>query len=442
MRPGALLLRLLAAWCGTALAVLALRLWLPAAADAAALLWWGAGLALALTALVDALRRGHSRRVEVLRQLPDSLAVGVNNALALRLHNRGRHTLRIEVAEDHPEHFSVHGLPVTLALAPDTQALLHYQVVPQRRGEATLGRPWLRIASRLGLWQFRLRPDAVTTVKVYPNFAAISHFATVGLEYQIGALGIHLQQRRGEGMEFQQLREFREGDALRQVDWKATARYRKPISREYQEERDQDIIFLLDCGRRMRTKDTELSHFDHALNALLLTGHVALRQGDAVGLLTFAGSERWQPPLKGQSNINRLLQRVYDLHSSTATSDFLQAAQQLMQRHRKRALVILLSNIHEEDADDLRAAVQLLSSRHLVVVASLRELALDVQLHQGADTLDDALAYTGARRYAAERRHTLDRLRHGGTAVIDSTPRQLHVDLVNQYWRMKRSGVI
>src|SRR5690606_31774235 len=315
--------------------------------------WWLTGFALALIAAVDASRRRHCTALTLTRHWPDSLSVGVGTAVEIELHNRGAIALHLQLREDAPISVEVLGLTPTLTLPANATARLRYELHPQLRGDMSFGPLWLLVRSRWRLWELRTRVGEPAVIKVYPNFAAISHFASIGIDAQIGAMGIHLQQRRGEGSDFRQLRNFREGDALRQIDWKSTARYQKPISREYQEERDQDVIFLLDCGRRMRTLDGELSHFDHALNAVLLTGYVALRQGDAVGLMTFAGSDRWLPPVKSQSSINRLINQVYDLHSSTATSDFVQAAQSLLNRHRKRALVILVSDIRDEDGDDL-----------------------------------------------------------------------------------------
>ncbi|MGQ0658030.1 MAG: DUF58 domain-containing protein [Chromatiales bacterium] len=126
------------------------------------------------------------------------------------------------------------------------------------------------------------------------------------------------KRRRGEGLEFHQLREYRGGDSLRQIDWKATSRQRKLVSREYQDERDQHVFFLVDCGRRMATKDGELSHFDMSLNAVLLLAYVALRQGDAVGVMTFSGKPRYLPAQKGMPTLTRLLEFLFDLSAITA----------------------------------------------------------------------------------------------------------------------------
>ena len=233
--------------------------------------------------------------------------------------------------------------------------------------------------------------------RVYPDFARLYGGQLLAVDNWLSQLGVRQHQRRGLGLEFHQLREFREGDSLRQIDWKATARQRTPIAREYQDERDQQIIFMLDCGRRMRSQDGELAHFDHALNACLLLSYVALRQGDAVGLSTFASDQpRYLAPVKGAGQLNVLLNTVYDLNSTQRSADYQAAATQLLARQKRRALVVLVTNLRDEDDEELLTAVKRLSKQHRVLVASLREDVLDTpapdagaNLVRGADLLRD-----------------------------------------------------
>ena len=136
--------------------------------------------------------------------------------------------------------------------------------------------------SVLGLWKKNIIQPLKSEVRNYPNFSSVMKYSLLATDQRLNQMGILKKRRRGEGLNFHQLREYRDGDSLRQIDWNATARTHKLISRDYQEERDQQIIFLVDCGRRMLAHDDQLSHFDHTLNAILLLSHVALRQGDAV----------------------------------------------------------------------------------------------------------------------------------------------------------------
>ena len=258
----------------------------------------------------------------------------------------------------------------------------------------------------------------------------------------LSQLGVRQHQRRGLGLEFHQLREFREGDSLRQIDWKATARQRTPIAREYQDERDQQIVFMLDCGQHMRSQDDELSHFDHALNACLLLSYVALRQGDAVGLCTFASDQpRYLKPVQGSGQLNLLLNAVYDLQTTRKTADYQAAASQLLARQKRRALVIIVTNLRDEEDEALMAAVQRIGRHHRVLVASLREEVLDQLRQTPVQTLPEALAYSGTIDYLNTRNQRHDRLSAHGLSVLDTLPSALGAGLVTRYLEWKKAGV-
>ncbi len=188
----------------------------------------------------------------------------------------------------------------------------------------------------------------------------------------------------------------------------------------------------------MRAKDGDISHFDHALNALLLSAFVALRQGDKVGLLSFAGQPRWVPPFKGRIQISHLLDQIYDLDSTVATSDYLDAAQQLMMREPKRSLIILISSIEPEDRDDLSKAAKMLSQHHLVMVACMRQQALSKAQHSEIASIDDALAYCGASRQMQKQAAMLAALRSDNVIVTDTS--YMHSALISEYMALKRGG--
>lgn len=453
MRPSRYLLRILLGWLAFGFLIFLVRVSSADSLNSSGLmengasltavleqLWVFASFSLALIAFFDLFRHRRFSKLAIKRELPHSLALGVPAQVNLFLENAASFPVSLELMDMLPQSVESAELPLAVELSADSKKRISYPVLPIKRGGAEFGFTRARILTRWKLWQRVESRGENETVKVYPNFAPIASSAAIGLEHQIAQLGIHLQQRRGEGSDFHQLREFREGDALRQIDWKATARHRKPISREYQDERDQDIIFLLDCGRRLRNKDDHLSHFDHALNALLLTAYIALRQGDAVGLMSFAGEQRWMTPLKGPARINMILNQLYDLDSTTSTSDYLKAAEEYMHKWDKRSLVVIISNIRDEDLDDLSKACTLLSKKHIVMVASLRDVFIDKQLEKPVRNFNDALNYCGVAQYGRSRRQILAKLQGMGVIITDSLPHNLHLDLVSEYLKLKRSG--
>lgn len=431
MRPAPALVVALVA-CAL-LGVLALIGFVPPGAPLAA-----AGLLL-LLAVPDlfALRRQPSPQIE--RELPHVVPVGVERAVTLRLRAAER-AQALQVHDGHPGDWPVFGLPRAMVLPAGREVELTYRLTPTERGAFAFEGCDVRLLSPLRLWRQQRRVTLDQLVRVYPNFAPLAKLALVGAERASRVVGAHLKRRRGEGTEFQQLREYRSGDALRQIDWKASQRARKLISREYQLERNQQVLLVVDTGRRMLARDGNLAHFDHCLNAALMVAYIALRQGDGVGLLAAGGQTRYFAPRRGLATIDALLNSVFDLHATPLATDYLDAAKQLALRQQRRSLVLFITNVRDEDIEDLLSAVRQLQKRHLVCVASLREQALERPPEQPVADLADAIGVGALAQYIEQRTHAHDALRAQGTDVLDVTCAELPAALVQHYLAVKRAA--
>ncbi len=399
-----------------------------------------AAAAIALIAAVDALLLLRAPLPKVARHLPHAWPLGVGREVKLAIEPAGGRGLAIRLYDHLPPAFETEDLPLDVRIAAGATATLRYRGRPVERGEHRFERCELRIASPLRLWQRRAHAAEPVTVKVYPNFAALTRYALFATDHRLSQLGALKRRRRGLGLDFHQLREYREGDTQRQIDWKATARMGRLISREYQDERDQQIMILLDCGRRMAARDGALSHMDHVLNAVMLLSYVGLRQGDAVGLMTLGGVQQYFPPRKSLATVNALMNQIFDLQPTLDAPDFYNAATELTQRLTKRALVVVVSNLRDEDEGTLMPALSLLRRRHLLLVASLRERILMDALQQPVKTLDDALGHAASTDYLERRRASFSRLEASGYAHVDVEPEGLPMALVNRYIDLKRSG--
>ena len=375
------------------------------------------------------------------RQVPHILAVRREHEVRLELANPFDAPLAVEVVDEFPASFEGSRAPQRLEVGAGQTLLWGYGIVPLARGPARFERVRAARRSPFALWRLERRVGDASDVQIYPDYTVIADYLNLLADQNSQQLGLKQHQRRGEGLEFHQLREFRDGDSVRQVDWKATARRRSLISREYAEERDQNVVFLLDTGGRMRAADGARNHFDHALDALLLLSYVALKQGDRVAVQTFGPTDRWIARLRGTNAVNRLLNELYDLHSLPGAGDFVAAAETLLSRQRKRALVVVLSNLRHSDAD-LLPAVHLLRRRHAVMIANLREGGLDAAMRQPVQRFDDALTVLGASRVLMQRRDLLRRLTGSAQMVLDCRPAELPIQLVNGYWALKRAGTL
>ena len=405
-------------------------------------LWTASGIVLVVVWLFDAYTVLREPNIRIERQLAHNLPVKSWSHCKLIVRNHGARPYQLQIYDLHPNVFQSSGLPINLTLGPGLFSEAQYRLLPTQRGNAHFGGLHVRVTSRFGLWIRQRTYRLEETVKIYPNFAEVAKFALLATDNQLSRLGVRQRQRRGQGTEFHQLREYRDGDSLRQIDWKATSRYQKLISKEYQDERDQHVVFLIDCGRRMRALDEEISHFDQALNALLLLSYVALRQGDSVSFHAFGGQQRWFNAGKGAHNINAILNQLYDLDTTLEVADYTLAARELLSRQNKRSLVILLTNARDEDYEDLNAAMRLLRTRHLVLLANLREVVLDNILAHPANDFDEAIRYSAVIDYLSKRNRIHNQLGDSGIMTLNVTAEQLPIAVVNRYLDIKRSNIL
>jgi uncharacterized protein (DUF58 family) len=405
--------------------------------------WVGFGAAILAGAAIEAVGLLRWRVPAAERVVPAAMSLGEWHRVVVRLRQEWRRSTVLDVFDGYPVSCELEGLPQRVRLPPRGWAELSYRVRPRARGELEFEPIEVLVGGVFGLLRRRHLVGARQKVRVYPNFRQVAKLAMLAVDARTARMGIHLRRRRGEGTEFFQLREYREGDSLRQIDWKAVSRRHQLISREYREEQNQQVLFLLDCGRRMHSRDGDLTHFDHVLNSVLLLTYVALRNDDGVGVLTFSGTaDRWLPPMRGRSAMNSVLNTVYDLETSTAPSDFAEAASKLSTRQKRRALVVLVTNLRDDDSSELPAALAPLQARHLILVASLREPVVTKALEEPIVTFDDALRVGSAHHYLMQRRRAHEIVRGQGLRLLDVEPAELPVSLVNRYLEIKRSGVL
>jgi uncharacterized protein (DUF58 family) len=376
------------------------------------------------------------------RRLPPAFAVGVRRVVEGSLVNEGSRRWRVALFDHIDPSFDVEGLPAGGVVAANSSLTLRYEVLPRRRGRARFSPAELRVRTIAGSFDMRIAAGDEAALRV-------SRYAWLAGDRRLSEIGIKSYPMRGSGTDFKQLADYRPGDSIRDIDWKQTMRHGRAIVREYQDERDQSVVFLLDCGRRMRADEGGAgrrgSHFDAALDALMLLAYVALKEGDEVGAMTFGGdpaSSRQVAPRKGVQSLNALIGALYDVEPEATHPDYRGAATTLMKTLRKRSLVVVLTNFREEDGAELGPALRLLRTRHLVLLASLRERALREVAEQPLAVERDAIEVAGAHLFAQARDDAFRRLAARDAFLLDVEPEHLAVELVNRYRAAKRAQLL
>jgi uncharacterized protein (DUF58 family) len=387
--------------------------------------------------------------LEMHRLLPHAFAIGVPVVVQVSLDNQGGSRRLGRYQEYADPALVMPRLPLPFDVGAQRREILSIEVTPTARGLHRFDAGRVRLRSRLGLLDLDLRVGTSESRRVFPNFEEQARFAWLAGDRRVQSAGLKSVQRRGAGTDFDQLIDYQAGDPIRHIDWKATEKHDRPIVRKFQDERDQDVMILLDCGRRMRADDTQhgigSTHFDQCLNALMLLAFVALRHGDAVGAMTFGladGEQKRFTPRKGQHTLNALMAALADVEATATFSDYEHVAADCLSQRRRRGLVVMITNSRNEDASQLGAALALLRTRHIVILANLREEVVAVIGDQALTNPESALECAAALEYAHARDRLLKRLANSGVCIIDCEPRRLGVELVNRYRALKRSGSI
>jgi len=380
--------------------------------------------------------------IGVKRSVVSSVAVNRWSSVNMIVVHNFNKDYDLQIYEHLPDYAECDDMPLALPLRNQKKTTLRYRFKSLERGPFVFEGLTVRVPSPLGFWSSQYFIGEKDYIRVYPDFKAITAYTLLATDNHVSQLGIKRKPRRGQGMDFMQLREYRRGDSLRQIDWKASSRREGLISRQYQDERDQQIVVLMDCGRRMRAKDGELIHFDHALNASLLLSYIALRQGDSVGFLTFGGDSRWISPQKGAGRMKNILSNLYDLKTTQVAPDYVSVAEKLTQLQTKRSLIILVTNSRDEDINELLMAAKLLRRQHLVLLANIKEMLVDQIEDQEIKQLDDALLYLGTSQYLQARKEAQTQVKSHGVFMLDCLASELAANVCNSYLEIKRSGLL
>jgi uncharacterized protein (DUF58 family) len=415
---------------------------------------WTAGFRVALAlsvlvivaALLDAILLPAVADVEIVRHAPPTIGVG------------DRDELRYEIASEwgRPLALTLHqALPAELlsfdegaregALAPRGRVELVVPVGGRARGEMPLGMVALRVRSPFGLTMRTLRYQLADRIIVAPSLAGVRRFRWLAVHERLAAAGIRDARRRGEGRSFARLRDYVAGDDPRHIDWKATARRGHPITREFTIEQSQTVYLLVDAGRSMTQLAGAYPRFEYALSSALVLADVAVHAGDLVGLMAFDDQLRaLVPAQRGGVALQAIRAALVPLVPTLVEPDYAAAFRALALRQRKRALLVLLTDVIDSRvARSLLAHLSRGASRHLAVVVALRNetILAAAALPEGSRT-GDFYAAAAAQELLAERAAALQRMRDAGVVVLDVAPDAMAAAVVSKYLELKARGAL
>jgi len=390
--------------------------------------------------VVDALATPRPGSIPVTRIADPQLSIGVGNRIALHVRNPFARPLRAMLVDGVPASFDVDARQLATVVPPTGETDIEYVTRPRHRGTYAFGDVELRVRGPLDLIEKQGRVAAAAPANVYPDLHEIRKYEVTlrrGLAYDAG-------QRRarvpGAGTIFERLREYLPDDDPRSISWTATARRGRPITVEYETERQQRIQVLLDAGRMMSSTLGGLTKLDHAVNTALMLSYVAIARGDEVGLLGFADSVRgYAPPRRGRRQFLRLTEELRRIEVTTTEPDYRAAFEFLRARSGRRSLVVLFTDLVDEEASRaLVAAVTRLAGHNLVLCC----LLADPQLAETASRVPTTTTQLFERVVAEEVRDARARaiaiLRQRGVHAIDVAAEHLTVATIQRYLELKK----
>jgi uncharacterized protein (DUF58 family) len=422
-----------------ALAPLATR-W-PAAAG----LLLGADLLWVAALVLDMLLAPPARILDVAREAPAAFSLGRVLPVRYRWRQRGSRPLTILVREHLPEPLGgAHSPERMLRLAPSGEVEEVLQVSPVRRGIGKGGTLHVRLAGPLGLSWRQGRLELPWSATVYPPLLGASLRALPLGSVRRREAGLRNVRRPGEGRLFEGLREWVPGDDTRIIDWKATARRGKPIARQYEDERRQQVLIAIDAGRLLTAEIEGRPRLEAVIAAALQLAHAAVEHDDNIGLLVFADTiQRYIAPARGRRALRAVLEGLAAAEGRLVESNYPAAFRHLAARNRKRALTVLFTDVVDRTASDaLVAHAATLRPWHLPVAVTLRDPALEALASARPAVPSAAFDRAAAEELLNAREAALAEMRSRGVIVLDVEPASAGAAVVERYHALKRRGLL
>jgi uncharacterized protein (DUF58 family) len=401
-------------------------------------------LALALLVLTDMLLLPAKWQIRAQRIVPANVGLGDRERGEYRVRSTAGRALRFSLFDSLPRTIeSPEPRGVMHMLGANAEASVPFTFAARERGSWPLGAVVLRIDGALGLVRRSLRFEPPDSVLVTPSLAGVRQLRLLAVQHRLRDAGIRSIRRRGEGSSFASLREYSVGDDPRHVDWKATARRQKLMTREYTVEQGQTMMIAVDAGRMMTQLASGVPRFEYALSAATLLASVAVQAGDQVGLLLFDNELRaFVPPARGEKAMRAIRQALIPAHATLTEPDYASAFRTLATRHRKRSLIVLITDVIDPRSSQAVIAHTVRSAmRHLLVVVALRNDELvSAAVPSEHSSSSDLYASVAAEELLGARHEAIVRMRRAGVSVLDVSPTKLATAVVNHYLELKARG--
>ena len=382
--------------------------------------------------------------MEASRILPDKLSNGDENIIRLYLKNNYPIPVFLDIIDEIPFQFQRRDFLIQMKLGENEKKSVEYTLFPTQRGEYFFGKLNVYVKTQLGLVSRRFISGENAYVASYPSFIQLRKYDIMAFSNQLLGYGLKRIRRIGRTMEFEQIKDYVQGDDMRTINWKATSKKSALMVNQYQDEKSQPVYQVIDTGRSMQMPFLGLSLLDYAINSTLALSNLVLKKQDKAGMFTFSKKTgNYVAADRRAGQMQNLLESLYRIETDFLESDFSRLYVDMKQSVAQRSLVMLYTNFETIDALHRQLSyLKGIAKNHLLIVVFFDNTELNRLITNQTKNVQEVYDKVIAEKFAFEKRLIVRELKQHGIQSILTQPENLTVDIINKYLELKARGMI
>jgi uncharacterized protein (DUF58 family) len=378
------------------------------------------------------------------RIVPEKLSNGDENDIKLTIENRYRFPIWIKIIDEIPFQFQIRNFEIVKKLKPTSAIETNYFLRPVERGEYFFGNLHIFASSPLRLVSKRFSFVGNQMVPTYPSYIQLRKYDLMAFSNQLFQFGMKKIRKIGHTIEFEQIKEYVQGDDIRTLNWKATAKKNSLMVNQFQDEKSQSVYMAIDKGRVMKMPFNGLSLLDYAINATLVLSNVILKKQDKAGMFAFSKKvENRVVAERRSSQMQKILESLYNIKTDFFESDYSRLYVDIKKNINHRSLILLYTNFETiEGLQRQLPYLKAISKNHLLVVVFFKNTELDILINKKATNIQEVYDKIIAEKFAFEKKLIVQELQKYGIYSILTSPENLTLDTINKYLEIKARGIL
>lgn len=398
-----------------------------------------------LTFIVDFLLVFNKKKgVEAQRILPEKLSNGDENEVKIDIKNNYPFTIKTKVIDEIPFQFQKRDFFIERKIEQRKNVFFQYLLEPKERGEYHFGALNVYVSSPIGFVakRFTFQKDAM--LPSYPSFIHLRKYELMALQNEFLLGGIKKIRKLGHTMEFEQIKEYVQGDDIRTINWKATSKQNKLMVNQYQDEKSQRIFMIIDKGRTMKMPFRGLTLLDYSINAVMALSHIILKKGDRAGMMTFSKKTENKIQADNKSGqLKKISEALYNIQTNFFESDFNRLYQDVKFSINQRSLILLFTNFETLDAVNRQMKyLRGIAKNHLLVVVFFKNSELQDLIHKNPENMQEIYDEIIAEKFEFEKKLIIQELKKYGIYTVYTLPENLNIEVINKYLEIKARGIL